>query len=230
MSVPLKFRIVCATRVAREAFATQTALGRSLSLFPYGFIELRLFASNVTGLPVLYNTVIREAQADPAILIFIHDDVHLIDLFWPNHIASGLGLFDVLGVAGSRRRLPGQPAWCFQDTGWKAEDRDQLSGIVGQGTSWPPSLISFYGPTGQRVVLLDGLLLACRSETLLSRNIWFDERFDFHLYDLDFCRQAEMAGLRLGTWSISLLHESTGVFGGPAWRAAYDRYLDKWRS
>jgi hypothetical protein len=39
--------------------------------------------------------------------------------------------------------------------------------------------------------VLDGLLLAARSETLLSNQLTFDERFDFHFYNMDFCRQAE---------------------------------------
>jgi GT2 family glycosyltransferase len=77
---------------------------------------------------------------------------------------------------------------------------------------------------------MDGLLIACASATLLNHGITFDERFDFDFYDLDFCRQAELKGLRLGTWSISVLHASDGKFGSAAWRASYAAYLDKWRS
>jgi hypothetical protein len=79
------------------------------------------------------------------------------------------------------------------------------------------------------VKLLDGVLLAAHSETLISKNLRFDERFDFHFYDLDFCRQAEAKHLRLGTWPLSLIHESAGQFGSPAWREAYAKYLDKWK-
>jgi hypothetical protein len=36
-----------------------------------------------TGLPVLYNTALREAAQDPAILIFAHDDIHIAISFGP---------------------------------------------------------------------------------------------------------------------------------------------------
>jgi hypothetical protein len=71
-------------------------------------------------------------------------------------------------------------------------------------------------------------LLAARSETLLAKGVEFDERFDFHFYDMDFCRTAERQALRMGTWSLSVIHESGGTYGTPAWRGAYQRYLDKW--
>jgi GT2 family glycosyltransferase len=225
-----KFRIVCATRQTAEQFSVATALGRSLALFPYPFVELRLFPSNSTGLPALYNIALREAEEDPAILVFIHDDVHLIDFFWPNHIYEGLRAFDVVGLAGNRRRTAGQPAWRFLDDRLTRDERENLSGIVAHGVQWPPQYVSYYGPPYQAVKLLDGLLLACASKTLLVNGIEFDERFAFHFYDLDFCRQAERKGLRLGTCSVSAMHESDGRFGTPAWRAGYAEYLKKWQS
>jgi len=226
----VKFRIVCATRETREDFAVKTLLGRSLALFPYPFVELRLFASNSTGLPALYNMALREAAADPAVLVFIHDDVYLFDFFWPNHLLEGLRLFDVVGLAGNKRRVAAQPAWRFIDDKLARDDRENLSGIVAHGLQWPPQYVSYYGPPYQQVKLLDGLMLACRSETLLANDIKFDERFHFHFYDLDFCRQAERRNLRLGTCSMSVMHASDGNFNTPGWKAAYAEYMRKWQS
>jgi hypothetical protein len=45
---------------------------------------------------------------------------------------------------------------------------------------------------------------------------------------MDFCRQAELKGLRMGTWPISVVHESAGAFNTPPWRTAYDCYLRKY--
>jgi hypothetical protein len=225
-----KFRVVCATRETESRFAAHTALGRSLALFPYPFVELRLFSSNSTGLPKLYNIALREAASDPAILVFVHDDVQLLDFFWPNHVFQGLRAFDVIGLAGNKRRVPGQPAWRFTDDRLTRDEKENLSGVVAHGSSWPPQYVSYYGQPYQQVKLLDGLMLACRSETLLSRNIFFDEVFDFHFYDMDICRQAELHELRLGTWSISALHASDGRFDTPSWRAAYATYLAKWNT
>jgi len=226
----IKLRVICATRESQERFAIHTALGRSLALFPYPFIELRLFASNSEGLPKLYNIALREAESDPAVLVFIHDDVQLMDFFWPDRVAQGLRVFDVIGVAGNKRRGPAQPAWRFKDDQMTRDDRENLSGIVAHGAGWPPDYVSYYGPPQQEVKLLDGLMIACRSETLLQKNIFFDEQFDFHFYDLDLCRQAELHGLRLGTWSISALHASDGRFDTPSWKAACAKYLAKWRT
>lgn len=224
-----KVRVVCATRETAEDFAARCALGRSLRL--YGpLCELRLFPRNIAGLPLIYNTAIREAAADPAILVFMHDDVHLLDFYWPTRIYNGLAKFDIIGLAGNRRRVDRQPAWRFLDDRFTRDDRDNLSGVIAHGRSWPADYISAYGTPGYEVKLLDGVMLAAHSETLISKNLFFDERFDFHFYDLDFCRSAEERGLRMGTWGISVMHESDGTFGSPAWRDGYARYLSKWRS
>jgi hypothetical protein len=222
-------RIVCATRETAAGFAAATALGRSLRLYS-PLCELRLFPENSAGLPQVYNTALREAAASPATLVFIHDDVHLLDFYWPTRIAHGLAKFDIIGLAGNRRRLPNQPAWRFTDAELTRDDREHLSGVVAHGRNWPADYISAYGLPGHEVKLLDGVLLAARSQTLLAREVRFDERFDFHFYDLDFCRTAELRGLRMGTWGISAMHESDGVFGSPAWRQAYALYLAKWGS
>lgn len=224
----VKFRFVCATRESREDFAVRTALGRSLAPHRTSRVELRLFPGNSTGLPALYNTAIREAASDPAILIFVHDDVSLCDLFWPQNVLAGLRAFEVVGVAGNKRRLPSQPSWYFTDLEFHPDAPENLSGVVGHGTGFPPESINLYGPPCQEVKLLDGLMLIVDSPTLLAHDLKFDERFDFHFYDLDFCRQAEQRNVRLGTWMISVVHQSTGLLGTPSWRAAYARYLQKW--
>jgi GT2 family glycosyltransferase len=225
-----KFRFVCATRQTQEQFVSQTALGRSLTRFmSYGRVELRLFPSNASGLPAVYNAAIREAAENPAILIFIHDDVVLCDFFWPTHVLEALREFDVLGIAGNRRRLPNQPSWFF-DPQFKRDTPEQLSGIIGHGADFQSSALSIYGPPKQEVKLLDGLLLIARSQTLLANHLTFDERFDFHFYDMDFCREAERRRLKMGTCCISAVHQSPGSFAAPSWRSSYSRYLDKWGS
>jgi hypothetical protein len=228
--VTVKFRFVCATRGSNQDFFTKTPLGRSLAIYRAPFAEVTLFDNNTTGLPALYNEAIRDAISDPAILIFIHDDVHVCDFFWHLHILNGLQAFDIIGLAGNRRRVPNQPTWGYIDDKFTWDDSGNLSGVVAHGSGFPPANLSCYGPPAQEVKLLDGVLLAVRSETLLANKIEFDERFDFHFYDMDFCRQAEAKRLRMGTWSLSVIHESVGKAGTPSWREGYARYLAKWKS
>lgn len=225
-----KFRCVVATRARAEDFYAETATGRSLALFRTApFIEVQLFAENRTGLPTLYNRAIEAARTDPANLVFIHDDVYLCDFFWASRLLDALAHFAIVGLAGNRRRVPRQPGWAFVDERLTWDAPENLSGLVGHGKGFPPANLSFYGTPGQEVKLLDGLLLAADSETLIRHELRFDERFAFHFYDLDFCREAEKRGLSMGTVPLSVIHESAGNFGGEAWRQGYQVYLDKWK-
>lgn len=225
-----RIRIVCASRRSTDDFHATTALGRSLKLYPLPFVELRLFADNTDGLSACYNRALDEARERPAILVFAHDDIHLCDFFWPDRLTEALARFDVVGLAGNRRRVPLQPAWAFTDIQFTPDSVRNLSGIVGHGNAFPPDILSIFGAPLQEVKLLDGLFLAARSQVLHEHGIRFDERFDFHFYDLDLCRQAEAAGLRMGTAALSVVHESRGAYGSQSWKIGYLKYIEKWRS
>jgi hypothetical protein len=192
-------------------------------------MELKLFPENTRGLPSIYNQVIRESIDDPSTLVFAHDDVLILDFFWCSRVKEGLRNFDIIGVAGNKRRVPGQSSWAFVDNRFTWDRRENLSGIVGHGNRFPPPNMSKFGPPRQKVKLLDGLLLAAESETLLKNDLFFDETFDFNFYDLDFCRQAEEKNLSCGTWDISLIHKSRGRFNTEQWDVAYKKYLEKWK-
>jgi hypothetical protein len=225
----LKIKLVIATRESENNFFVKTATGRSLAFNKPSFIELKLFANNSRGLPSVYNEAIKECAENPATLVFAHDDLHILDYLWYSRVKEGLSNFDIVGLAGNKRRVPKQPSWAFVDSKFTWDVRDNLSGIVGHGKGFPPSNLSVFGPPRQKVKLLDGLLLAVESETLIKNNLFFDENFNFHFYDLDFCRQAEQKELSCGTWDLSLIHESGGSFGSEGWRMAYQRYLEKWK-
>ena len=228
MSSPCTIRLVVATREDRQGFFEKTATGRSLKSYRPPGVQLILAAGNTRGLPALYNRAIDLAREAPSILVFAHDDLHLCDSFWHERVAEGLAQFDIIGLAGNRRRLPGQPSWAFANARREWDDAAHLSGTVTHGQAWPPKRVCVYGPSKQEVKLLDGLFLAAHSQTLHTHGLQFDARFDFHFYDMDFCRQAEAKGLRMGTWPIALMHESGGNFASPAWRQGYERYLGKW--
>ncbi|WP_227746881.1 glycosyltransferase family protein [Paraburkholderia franconis] len=231
-------RLVCATRSPRETFLTHTALGLSLSLYRFPQApEVLLFDNNTRGLPVVYNVAIDAAKKDPAILVFAHDDIWLNDFYWVERIREAVQHFDIAGVAGNRRRVAQQAAWAFmkanpdvdgsQPSHFHWDEPQYLSGAVGHGKMFPCE-ISRYGPSGVECKLLDGLLLIADSEKLAAHDLRFDERFDFHFYDLDFCRQAELRNMKMGTWPISVVHESAGAFATPRWHAGYKKYLEKY--
>jgi GT2 family glycosyltransferase len=219
--------IVCATRLVEPEFWQRSALGMSLRRLAQ---DSRLVAcvsfANRRGLPEIYNARIDAAQG-PDVCVFVHDDVWIDDYFLGDRILQGLACYDVIGVAGNRRRIDKQPGWAFPDLGFAWDVAANLSGAVAHGKS-PFAPVSVFGEAPAQCELLDGVFLAARKSVLATHHVRFDERFEFHFYDLDFCRCATRNGLRLGTWPICLTHQSGGAFGSDRWREKYRSYLDKW--
>lgn len=226
----MKIRLVCATRHSQESFFRQTALGRSYNLYKSVVpgLEIFLFPNNEQGLPIVYNEAIELSATNPAILVFVHDDVYLSDFYWANHLVGALNSFDITGVVGNKRRAPQQASWLFLNNSFVRDQAENLSGIVGHGKGFPDCTLSLYGEPGHECKLLDGLLLAVKSQTLIDHDLRFDPQFTFHFYDMDFCRQAELKGLKMGSCHMAVIHESAGAFN-EAWQAGYQRYLNKYQ-
>jgi hypothetical protein len=223
-----KVKLVIATQATEAEFFEKTATGRSIKRLNFGHLHLRLFSQNKIGLPALYNHAIRECADDPAMLVFMHDDINILSFDWVARLAESLAHYQIVGLAGNKRRVPRQPVWLFPQGDGKHDLPENLSGTVAHGKSYPPDSVDYFGPAPQQVKLLDGLLLCGMSTTFLANDLFFDERFDFHFYDLDLCRSAEQKSVTCGTWPISVIHESPGRFNSDAWRSAYARYLEKW--
>jgi SAM-dependent methyltransferase len=223
-----KVRVISASQRSEADFWTHSALGQSLGahMARDPRLALSVACSNRRGLSELFNQAI--ADFPDAVLVFVHDDVWIDEPYFVDAVLAGLHQFDVIGVAGNRRRLAGQPAWPFVDLQFTWDAREQLSGRVGHGHT-AHGQITVYGPTPAPCALLDGVFLAAYCSTLRERGVGFDAQFDFHFYDLDFCRSATQAGLRLGTWPLALTHQSGGAFGSPAWQQKYALYAAKWK-
>jgi len=183
---------------------------------------------NGKGLPDIYNAHLSTEEGSD-LLVFVHDDVWLDDFFLADRVIEGLTNFDVIGVAGNRCRSPFQPAWAFKNTDFAWDNKANLSGAVAHGKT-PFGPISFFGQAPAECELLDGVFLAVKKSVVRTNEVQFDPRFDFHFYDMDFCRRARRRGLRLGTWPICLTHQSGGAFGSPGWREKYKAYIGKWGS
>jgi len=221
--------VVTATRLSEADFWEQSALGLSLKRLKG---ESRLHAcpsfDNARGLPEVYNE--RLAAPDCAEhVIFVHDDVWIDDYFIADRVLEGAERFDVIGVAGNRRRHPGQPSWAIVDHKLTPEEREYLSGSVAHGKQ-PFGPVATWGAVPAECELMDGVFFAAKRDTLREHDVRFDPRFDFHLYDVDFCRTAREKGLTLGTWPICITHQSRGRFGTQQWFEAYAKYLAKWGS
>lgn len=226
---------VTATRQSQTEFEAASPLAISLRrLGQVTPVRLMLATHNTQPLALHYNAAI-EACAPDDLLVFVHDDVSFDDWLAGARLAEALMQFDVVGVAGNQRRQLGQETWYMQPGRWVGEqrvaqdfDHGNLSGVVAHGIGARAS-VSVYGPSPRPVQLLDGVLLAANGMRLRRSAVRFDPVFAFHFYDLDFCRTAHRAGLRLGTWPLAVTHASPGEsVRTAAWQEACKAYLHKW--
>ena len=221
-------QLVSATRMTEQDFWEKSALGRSLKRHMQQDKRLSVSVAyeNTRGLSTIFNESIKSAD-DDTVLVFIHDDVWIDEEHFGDAVLAGLTQFDVIGVAGNKRRIPNQPAWAFVDLDFTWDNKENLSGRVGHGEH-AFGQVSDYGSVPAACELLDGVFLAAKKAALSSTQVLFDDQFEFHFYDLDFCRTARSANLNLGTWPVALTHQSGGAFGSELWRETYLRYMKKW--
>ncbi len=223
----MKIEVISATRHSEADFWNTSALGISLKrLAPGNTILPRITFNNQEGLPKVYNNGIAAAEKEST-LVFVHDDVWIDDYFLSQRVAEGLHHYQLLGVAGNRRRVSQQPAWAFINKSFTWDDKANLTGAVAHGKH-PFGPISFFGAVPNECELLDGVFLAAKKSVLVGANCFFDPRFTFHCYDMDFCRTARQNNVTLGTWPICLTHQSGGAFGSEQWKKSYGTYIEKW--
>ncbi len=217
--------VVAATRLEPEAFAGTTLLGRSLAQPAHAGYGHHIAYANREPLACAYNRGLEQAD-DDTVVVFCHDDLWLGEDSLGPPLAEALERFDLVGVAGNGRRCDGQQAWWLaaDGSGW---DHAHLVGRLQHGTP-EASQLQTYGPSPAAAALLDGVLLAGRAGVLRRAGLRFDPALPFHFYDLDLCRAAEAAGLRLGVWPLNLIHASGGAAFTPTWKAALLFYRRKW--
>lgn len=223
--------IVSASRESPQLFMTETALGRSVARLKSQGVDLRLMATcdNKASLASVYNRALTKDYLGH-IIAFVHDDVWIDDVFLAEHLHDALSRHDVVGVAGNRNRLPLQAAWPFPVKKGEWDRRDNLLGAVAHEVAGKnsPEQVTSYGAARGSARLMDGVLLAVRGSVAIPAGLRFDESFPFHFYDLDFCRSAEVRGLRLGVWPLAITHQSGGNFSSLDWHAAWASYASKW--
>ena len=219
-------RIAAATKLDSTAFRRNAPLAHAVARLQFRpAVTMQVAFLNARPLANAFNGILAKAPEDD-VLLFTHDDVFFDDWFLDERLAEALARFDVVGVAGNRRRTPRQCGWAFGER-VGPRDSEYLSGSIGH-VEGLRDVVGTFGPSPAEVKLLDGVFLAARAGTLRGAGVEFDPRFPFHFYDLDFCRSCEKAGLRMGTWPIALTHWSGGSFGSPEWQRAHEAYLTKW--
>ncbi|MEI8196949.1 MAG: hypothetical protein WCI73_13700 [Phycisphaerae bacterium] len=199
----------------------ETLLWRSLQKL--GISAFHFFEHNQRGLPACYNTYLNQFAGTNRILVLVHDDVSINDVFVQEKLNDALLLFDIVGVVGSAQFDTAARPTTYT---WSVWPKQYLSGAVEHEVGAGLNTWMTCGITPRRCVIMDGLFLAI--DLLSIGRVRFDERFDFHLYDLDFCLQAHHAGRTLGTTNLFLHHASMGDYYTPAYEQAIQTFRAKW--
>jgi len=225
--------IVAATQLDEASFLREAPLARMLDLHgETAQLRVKVAFDNRKGLPTIYNQAIADVQPDE-IVVFCHDDVALDDPWLPERLSEALAHFDIVGVAGCAIPLPDHSSWLSGYLEHDAHGQTRINGLgelagrVRHG-SGADAFWTVFGAAPRAVQLLDGCFLAVRGSSLLNSGLRFDELFDFHFYDLDFCRSATALKLKLGVWPLAITHASEGNFGSASWQVNLARYWGKW--
>src|ERR1017187_8949967 len=140
--------IVCATRGDADQFHNGTLLGQSLPrLTANPAVTASVAYRNALGLPQIYNAQINEANRGK-ILVFVHDDVRVDEPDLQQSLDAAIQRFDLVGLAGNKRRAPGQAAWLFP---YKLGERDAPENLTGTVSHIQEGreTTTYYGPSNQ---------------------------------------------------------------------------------
>jgi hypothetical protein len=187
-------------------------------------LDFRLFTDNKSGLSKCYNEVIRDPNNIDKTVLFVHDDVELNDLFLSEKLLESP--YTITGLAGAKsfNKQNEKLAWHLATT---PED------MVGEvAHKYPNNVVCTTifgrpGNTNSRALTLDGLFLSCHIKTLVEKELYFDEEFNFHFYDIAFCLKAHEKKVTCGVLPIHVVHHGLGnSMLTPEWEEANKKFKE----
>jgi tetratricopeptide (TPR) repeat protein len=210
--------IICS--IKEERFAKVSRMYREL-LADTAFEIIRI--DDARSLCEGYNRGIQQSRGD--LLIFSHDDIHILGPHFSRHLRRYLADYDLIGVAGTAHLVAGswgQAGWPHLH-GWVSHPfRDEA------GDEYPHmTIFQVRSSVVDNIQAVDGLFFAARRA--VAEHLRFDETtFDgFHFYDLDFSYRAHLAGYKLAVCNeLMISHDSTGNFDAQ-WRIYAHRFYEK---
>ena len=202
-----KITIVSATPHSYEDFK-KTPLFKSLKkmqeMYNLSIFDYNIIPNNNKGLSVVYNSFLKNPLYAKNILVFVHDDLVIEDLFFLEKVNNSP--YIVTGLAGCNSiDLNKPPAWHIMST-----TKNNMLGEVAHINSKEETWTTVFGPTKGRALLIDGLFFAIDVEKFLPFNVFFDEDFNFHHYDLSFCLRCNTNQISVGVLPIKVTHYGLG--------------------
>lgn len=186
--------------------------------------ELEMVTSNKIGLSKIYNAFINEAIAKRHDrIVFVHDDVYIDDLLINSKLNKAMYdlNYDIVGLAGARDPQIKHPAlWHIMS------DRQNHRGYAGH-IFGDKRVMTGFGPTPDRVAIVDGLFVAVNLKRALETGWRWNENFDFHHYDIASCLDANKCKMRVGVYPINVFHKSPGLMSleDEKWSKSNQKFL-----
>jgi hypothetical protein len=167
-------------------------------------VEVIEIVNNGESLTKCYNRGLKQAKYD--IVVFCHDDITIETKQWGKKLSK---LYDknpeygILGVAGSKHMAESGMWW---------EKRKKMYGRVkhtSDGKSWLSSYSADIANDVEDVIVVDGVFFSVHKKRIKKD---FDESVEgFHFYDIDFCFQNYLAGVKVGVHTnLRVNHQSMG--------------------
>lgn len=181
-----------------------------------------IVGNNSDGLSNVYNRVInpdgaKTSELEPDdIYVFMHDDVEIHDLFFYEKLKKAHETYDIVGVAGATKQVYTKD----RPSLWHLNCDNFIWGTGGKPGDGRGSIITphngqimptVFGPSPSDVAFIDGCFISVNIKKVKEMGLKFDEDFNFHHYDLQFCLDAQKLGLKIGVWPIYLHHNSPGL-------------------
>lgn len=167
---------------------------------------VQIYTDNKEGLSKRYNQALSTIDAD--IMAFVHDDVWLDDGLLVHKLIEGHKKYDIIGVAGGVEPQIKAPAlWHIMCGGFGPK----LRGQAGHYVTETQSMVTPFGPTPDRVAIIDGVFMSVNTAKVKSANWMFNENYTFHHYDIASCLDANKLRLKIGVVPINVIHLSPGL-------------------
>lgn len=195
--------------------------------------DFEIVKDNKAGLPEVYNRYLTEENKDK-LLLLVHDDLEIHDLNLVEKLNESP--WDITGLAGAG-------TFEFKDKNlWHiCSKRESQSGSVTHPLCWQESnqlkvdssrqLSTTFGPWNQRCLILDALFICINVERALEADFKFDTDFKFHHWDISSCLIANEKKLKMGTYSIYVLHHGLGnSFMTSEWEESNKKFKEKWQN
>ena len=205
-----------------KADEKQTLLYHSLSrMVEHGFIcsdDFEFKTGNCDGLAKCYNEVLDRDWAQDRVIVFVHDDVLLDDLYLVEKLSIAFSADESIvgvGIAGAKKVTRRDTPMLWHLMGGKGNLAGEASHFYRLNEGEVPdcgapnltTVFGFHGP----VCLLDGVFMAIDPKRL--NGVRFDEKCPskWNFYDLNFSLSCVLSGLKLVTRPIRLIHMSPGL-------------------